>query len=148
MTIRINDAGMAILKKHEKCSLVSYWDIDGWSIGWGCHNHPLVDALTRWSQEQCDQQLIEDIEAVESELDHLLTIIVTSNEWSALVDFLYNEGYSHLSGSTLLKLVNAGDFKGAADEFPKWRVAGGKPNADLEARRADERALFLTPDQA
>ena len=49
--------------------------------------------------------------------------------------------------STLLRLLNAGNFQAAADQFPRWDRAGGKEVAGLLARRNAERALFLTPDR-
>jgi len=42
--------------------------------------------------------------------------------------------------STLFKLLNNGDYKSAANEFPKWKNAGGKPV--LLKRRLREKALF------
>ena len=47
--------------------------------------------------------------------------------------------------STLLRLLNAGNFQAAADQFPRWDRAGGKEVVGLLARRNAERALFLTP---
>ncbi|MDU2883127.1 MAG: lysozyme, partial [Enterobacter sp.] len=61
----------------------------------------------------------------------------------ALVDFAYNLGVKALEGSTLLKKLNAGDYAGAAAEFPKWNKAGGKVLPGLVKRREAERTLFL-----
>ena len=66
------------------------------------------------------------------------------NKSNALVSFTYNLGAGNLANSTLRKKVNARDWQGAADEFPKWRKAGGKVLRGLELRRAAERALFLS----
>jgi lysozyme len=41
--------------------------------------------------------------------------------------------------------LNAGDYSGAADEFLRWRLAGGLVSDGLVRRRNAERALFLTP---
>lgn len=68
---------------------------------------------------------------------------VTQHEFDALVDFTFNVGCGAFRGSTLLRKVNAGDMTGAANEFPKWIYAGGKPLRGLVKRRADERALFM-----
>jgi lysozyme len=40
--------------------------------------------------------------------------------------------------------LNRGQFEGAADEFPKWRKAGGRIIKGLVRRRKQERELFLT----
>lgn len=67
---------------------------------------------------------------------------ITQGQFDALVDFAYNAGVQNLRTSTLLKLVNAGDFKGAAKEFGKWTRGGGKMLPGLVKRREAERKLF------
>jgi len=59
-----------------------------------------------------------------------------------LVDFTYNLGAGKLASSTLLIKLNAGDYAGAAREFDKWVMAGGKPLPGLVKRRAAERQMF------
>ena len=52
-------------------------------------------------------------------------------------------GAANLATSTLLKKLNAKDYKGAAAEFPKWNKAGGKVMNGLTKRRNAEMELFL-----
>ena len=59
--------------------------------------------------------------------------------------FAYNVGTGALQKSTLIKLLNAGDTQGAADQFLRWNKAGGQVVAGLTRRREAERKLFLTP---
>ncbi|MGI1239452.1 glycoside hydrolase family protein, partial [Klebsiella quasipneumoniae subsp. similipneumoniae] len=40
--------------------------------------------------------------------------------------------------------LNAGDVKGAADEFLRWNRSGGKVMAGLTNRRKEEREVFLS----
>ncbi|HBX9956280.1 TPA: lysozyme, partial [Klebsiella variicola] len=49
-----------------------------------------------------------------------------------------------LSTSTLMKKLNTGDVKGAADEFLRWNRSGGKVMAGLTNRRKAEREVFLS----
>ncbi|WP_387693238.1 glycoside hydrolase family protein, partial [Photorhabdus sp. RM71S] len=46
--------------------------------------------------------------------------------------------------STLLKKLNAGDYKGAANQFMEWNKAGGRVLPGLDARRASEKTMFLS----
>ena len=69
---------------------------------------------------------------------------LTQGQFDALVSFTYNLGARSLSTSTLLKKLNAGDYRGAADEFPRWNKAGGQVLAGLTRRREAERSLFLS----
>lgn len=76
----------------------------------------------------------------------LVTAPLTDNQKIALTSFQYNTG--HIRGSTMLSKLNAGDMPGAADEFNKWTHMNGVVLEGLVARRAQERALFLSPDEA
>lgn len=73
----------------------------------------------------------------------LLTVSVTDNEEAALISFVYNSGIAALRMSTLLRLLNAGDRAGAANQFGAWCHAGGKVLPGLVRRRAYERSVFL-----
>ena len=68
---------------------------------------------------------------------------LAQEEFDALTSFTFNLGPEALRRSTLLRKLNAGDYRGAADEFPKWNMAGGRVYPGLTRRRMAERALFL-----
>jgi lysozyme len=59
------------------------------------------------------------------------------------VSFAFNVGLGTLQRSTLRQKVLRGDMEGAAEEFLKYCIAGGKILKGLQNRRNDERALFL-----
>lgn len=67
---------------------------------------------------------------------------LNQNQFDALCDFVFNLGEGNFRGSTLLKKLNAGDYAGAAAEFPRWNKGSGKVMPGLVTRRAAERALF------
>ena len=85
------------------------------------------------------------LEAAASAVRAAARVKLNQNQFDALVSFSYNLGLGSLQNSTLLRLLNAGNFQAAADQFPRWDRAGGKEVAGLLARRNAERALFLTP---
>ena len=60
---------------------------------------------------------------------------------AALGSFVYNVGEGQFSSSTLLRLLNAGDARGACAQLSRWVFAGGKQLAGLVNRRAAEREL-------
>lgn len=68
---------------------------------------------------------------------------LSQNQFDALVSLVYNIGETAFSNSTLLKKLNAKDYQGAADQFPRWNKGGGQVLKGLVRRRADERDLFL-----
>ena len=48
------------------------------------------------------------------------------NQFDALVSLAYNIGTDAFKKSTLVKKLNANEFRGAADQFDVWVNAGGK----------------------
>jgi lysozyme len=72
-----------------------------------------------------------------------VTVPLSQNQFDALVSLAYNIGTNAFKTSTLVKYLNALDFKAAADEFLKWNRGGGKVMKGLVRRRETERALFL-----
>jgi lysozyme len=59
------------------------------------------------------------------------------------VSFTYNEGAGRLQTSTLLMVLNAGDYAAVPAEFKEWVFGGGKKLPGLVTRRAAEAAMFL-----
>jgi lysozyme len=78
------------------------------------------------------------VEAVRSSV----TVPLTQDQFDALVSFTYNVGAGAFEGSTLLRLLNAGDYAGARAQFAVWDKAGGQVVPGLVRRRAAEAALF------
>ena len=65
-------------------------------------------------------------------------------QYDALSSFIFNVGPGAFANSTLLKLLNLGDYHGAADQFLRWNKGGGRVLAGLVRRRAEERAIFIS----
>ncbi|MEG2553636.1 MAG: lysozyme [Hafnia sp.] len=140
--------GLALLKSFEGCELTAYQDSVGvWTIGYGwtqpVNGKPVSKGMTI-TQDTADSLLCSGVVQYEKGVTGLVKVEVNQNQFDALVDFAYNLGVKALEGSTLLKKLNAGDYAGAADEFPKWNKAGGKVLNGLVKRRAAERSLFLS----
>lgn len=137
--------GQVLIEKFEGLRLTAYQDMVGvWTIGYG-HTGPDVKPGLVISQQQAVQLLINDLARFNNGVNALVTVKLNQNQFDALVSFSYNLGLGSLQNSTLLRLLNAGNFQAAADQFPRWDRAGGKEVAGLLARRNAERALFLTP---
>ncbi len=137
--------GLAILQYFESCRLEAYWDSDGkvWTIGWGDTGPDVVKGL-RITQAEADERLQRRLarEFVPGVMN-ALTRPVTQAQLDAMVDLSYNIGVSAFQGSTLVRLFNAGDQVGAAEQFPRWNKSGGKVLLGLRRRRAADRARFL-----
>ena len=140
--MRTSPKGISLIKSFEGLRLKSYQDSVGvWTIGYGA-TRGIGPGMTV-SSEQAERMLMNDIARFEPELDKLAKVPLNRNQWDALMSFVYNLGSASLGSSTLLKLLNAKDYTGAADQFPRWNKAGGQVLAGLTKRRAAERAMFL-----
>ena len=102
--------------------------------------------------EEAEELLRLDLRERERAVESLVKVPISQGQFDALVSFAFNVGTDideddipeGLGDSTLLTKLNAGDYQGAADEFPKWVYAAGRKLLGLERRRAAERELFLT----
>lgn len=83
-----------------------------------------------------------DLQRFGAAVDRLVTVPLTEGQRMALVSLTYNIGEGALSQSTLLRLLNKGDYAGAAAEFPRWNKSKGRVLPGLVRRRAAERSMF------
>ena len=143
MTNVYSKAGIALTEQFEGCKLQAYQDQVGvWTIGYG-HTRGVTPNM-KCTQLQADQWLVEDVQMCVNVINRDCSVKLTQGQFNALVDFSFNLGVDALKGSTLWKKLNAGDFKGAAAEFPKWDKAGGQHVAGLLRRRLAEQVEFNT----
>lgn len=140
----LSSTGEDLIKRFEELRFVAYLDQRGrWTIGWGHTGTDVVEGTT-CTAEQAETWFQEDtLWAVKGCTDSLTTNI-SQSQFDALVSFTFNVGVGAEEHSTMIRLINARDFVGAAAEFPKWDHVDGVPNAGLLRRRLAEQALFST----
>lgn len=133
-----------IEREFEGLSLTAYPDPgtggEPWTIGYG-HTGGVRQGDT-CTQAQAEQFLLDDLKAAIHAVHAAVHVPLTEEEEGALVDLVFNIGAGNFQGSTLLRLLNAGDYHGAAEQFQRWNKAGGKVLAGLTRRRAAEAELF------
>lgn len=140
--MRTSQRGLSLIKSFEGLRLQAYKDAVGvWTVGYGTTRG--VKAGMSINKEQAERMLLNDVQRFEPEIERLVTVPLSQNQWDAMVSFTYNLGAANLESSTLLRKLNAGDYAAAADQFPRWNKAGGKVLVGLTRRREAERALFL-----
>jgi GH24 family phage-related lysozyme (muramidase) len=141
-TRQINAEGLQLIKDSEGLELSAYKCPAGVpTIGYGTTSNVKMGMTI--SKDQAEQFLKRDLESFEKSVSSLVKVKLTDNQFSALVSFTYNLGAESLAQSTLLRLLNSGDYPGAADQFPRWNRGGGQVLPGLVKRRALERSLFL-----
>ncbi len=147
--MKTSKAGIELLMFFEGYRDKAYQcDADRWTIGYGTTVYPggkpvkMGDTCTK---EQAMFFVFNDVLPIEKTINDLVTVSINRNQFDALVCLVYNIGKSAFTKSTLLKLVNKGDFEKASLEFPKWNKVKKVVNPGLTKRRLKEQALFNTP---
>lgn len=136
--------GLRLTEGFEGARLRAYQDSKGvWTIGYGHTGHDVYEGLV-WTQAQAEAALAIDEAWAESVVQARVKVPLTQNEFDALVDFVFNAGSGNFTASTMLRLLNAGDYHGAAGEFVKWDKCGGVVLAGLLRRRQAEAVEFGT----
>jgi len=141
--MEVSDKGIALTKASEGCKLKAYPDPASggapWTIGWGSTGPDVKKGIV-WTQKKADQRLLARLGTLAAAIQSKSK--VTQGQLDALVDFAYNLGLGGLYNSTLWRKHKAGDYAGAAEEFPKWKFASGKVMNGLVTRRAKEQKLY------
>jgi len=106
---------------------------------------PKVTAGMTITAAESDEILSRDLGAVEKEIDKLVKVPLTQNQFDALVSLVFNIGGTAFKNSTLLRKLNAKDYAGAAEQFLVWSRAGNLKTL-LLPRRKKERLQFLKAD--
>ena len=146
--LQLSAAGIEALCGYESCSLTAYRDSGGvWTIGWG-HTGPDVHEGLTWTQDQADAAFVRDTAWAQAAVRNDVAVPLTQPQFDALVSLVFNIGAGAFARSTLLRKLNAGDYRGAADEFLRWNRDNGEVVTGLAVRRAKERAMFLEPEAA
>ena len=86
-----------------------------------------------------------DIKKIIEDMRNNIKVSVNKNQFLALLSLRYNIGGPQFNSSSLLRVLNQGDYLGASQKFKDWRLSEGKIMPGLVARRERERVLFLKP---
>ena len=138
--MKLSETGARVLEMREGVRLKAYVDSrDIPTIGVG-HTGPEVVPGLMWTQAQVDEVFAKDVAWAEAEVNRMVTVPLTQNQFDALVSFTFNVGKSGFDHSSALMDFNSGVMR-AANDLLKWE----QPPV-LKGRRESERKQFLTRD--
>lgn len=98
-----------------------------------------ADGLTT---QQADALLAQDLIPAENTVNGNVKVPLNQNQFDTLVSFTFNVGGGAFTGSTLLKLLNQGQYDQVPSQLMRWNKSGGKEVAGLTNRRANEVKLW------
>lgn len=152
MKQRSSEKLRTFLKTKENLSLKAYPDPktggDPWTIGYGATGEGIGPG-TVWTLQQAEDRMTEDIAFREDVVRLFVHVPLTQGQFDAMVSIIYNVGVGSRSRdgiirlkngkpSTLLRLLNAGDYRGAREQFFKWVSPGSNVQRGLTIRRKQE----------
>jgi len=144
----VPDDAVTLATNFEGFSSTPYQDSGGvWTIGYGSTRDAIgapVTAQTPPVSRTLGLSLMRrDLTSAATVIAKDVRVPLTGDETAALESFIYNVGAGNFQGSTMLRLLNAGQYEAAAAQFDAWDHAGGQVLAGLLRRREAERAEFL-----
>ena len=143
--MKISQYGIDLIKHFEGCVLDAYKCPAGvWTIGYG-HTKD-VQPGDSWSEDHADHMLLVELEEYENYVNTAVNVPLSQNQFDALVSWVYNLGNGNLTSSTMLKVLNSGDYDGVPAQIKRWNKAGGKVLEGLNRRRQAEADMFVGED--
>jgi lysozyme len=94
------------------------------------------------SDKQVLDLLAQDLVGFEKAVDKAVQVPLSQNQFDALVSFAFNVGTGAFDKSTLLKVLNQGQYDQVPGQLRRWVKAGGKTVDGLVNRREKEIALW------
>jgi len=148
--------GLALIEHYEDDRLVSYPDPKTggapWTIGKGATGPGIGPGLI-WSQQQSDDRFASDVAERERIVNATVKVTLEQGMFDAMVSIVFNVGPGNANKdgimrlkngkpSTLLRLLNAGDYQGAYAQFAVWISPGSSVELGLRRRRRAEQGLW------
>lgn len=137
-----------LVRKWEGCRLVAYICPAGvLTIGWG-HTGSDVKPGMKITQAGAEALLMADLRAAQLQVRKYVRAALTAHQEAALISFVFNVGWPRFSGSTLVRLLNKGDYSCVPAQLARWNKGTVRGQLTvlpgLVSRRADEGALWNT----
>lgn len=144
--MKTSDKGIELIARYEGLRLTAYKCVSTekyYTIGYGHYGADVTEGM-QISKTQAEAYLKQDLATAEAAVSKYCTIFTPNqNQYDALVSFTYNCGAGNLK-----KLVSDRTAATVATKITEYNKSGGNVLAGLVRRRAEEKALFLTPVSA
>ena len=153
-SMRVSQNAIRTLEDMEQFSATPYDDparpIPNATIGFGhrLHSGPVTErdrqnwGLNGISRARAESMLRQDLRTAEDEVNRDVRVPLSQNQFDGLVSLTSNIGPDAFRRSTLLRVLNEGDYDGAANQIPAFGRAGRAHPQGLRNRRREEERLF------
>lgn len=140
--LEASDSIKLFIMNWEKFRSVAYKPTPGdvWTIGYGSTDG--VKEGDVCTLEQAEIWLNNEVNLITGKLAKLIKVPVTQNQFDALVSLTYNIGISAFKNSTLLKVLNKGEYDKVPNEMRRWIYQGNNMLQGLLNRRNAEIEIY------
>lgn len=94
------------------------------------------------TEQQVTDLLAQDVKPAAAAVNGNVKVDLDQNQFDALVSFTFNVGVGAFNGSTLLKVLNQGQYDQVPTQLLRWTRAGGQVVQGLVNRRNNEIKLW------
>jgi Phage-related lysozyme (muraminidase) len=94
------------------------------------------------TEQQVTDLLAQDVKPAAAAVNGNVKVDLDQNQFDALVSFTFNVGVGAFTGSTLLKVLNQGQYDQVPTQLLRWTRAGGQVVQGLVNRRNNEIKLW------
>jgi GH24 family phage-related lysozyme (muramidase) len=143
--LALSDDGLAFIAKWEGFRADAYKPVPTekyWTVGFG-HYGPDVHKEMHVTRDQALALLHRDTTDAQNAVRQLVKVPLTPSQFDALTSLIFNIGGGAFAESTLLRELNAWDYRAAGNQFLRWNKSGSKVLLGLSRRRRAERKKFL-----
>lgn len=143
-TAAVMAASVALIQPWEGLYTDPYYDIVG--VNTVCYGETAADKVDlnrSYTKQECADMLRTSLVKYDTGLKSCLARDIPDGMHVAFLSGTYNIGVAGFCKSSMARLTNAGDFKGACDALLLWDKAGGREIQGLLNRRNAERNICL-----
>lgn len=137
----LSAAGTAVIMQDEGTVNTVY--LDPVKIATVCTGHVTKERVgTVKTDAECAELLTADTGIAQAAVRSGVKVPISQTQYDRLVSFTFNVGVANFKSSTLLRKLNAGECRAAAEEFLRWTKARGVTLKGLVLRRQRDRDAF------
>jgi lysozyme len=137
--VKTSERGLKFIRDQEGFYETAYFDVKGYSVGYGSFGAKKGEKITR---EEAEVRMRSEVAKIEGELAEKIKAPLSQGQHDSLVSMFYNLGTGKGRLDRVAEMVNSGRADDVPDYMAQFTRAGGKKLAGLERRRNDEINLF------
>ena len=144
-SMQLSSQGAADIQRYEGQNgqpvLTGYPDSAGIPTdGWGNTKGAVIGQTITLAKAQTDFDF--NVQDAVNAVNGAVTVPLSQGEFDVLVSFAFNVGTTAFRRSTLLAVLNSGDYSSVPAQLMRWTNAGGKYSQGLANRRGFESAAW------